>query len=143
MLLLKEIRVSQGGVLPAEPFETGEIRHVATYTWTVPAASAFTWNPPADFAQAEKLAPASGRPRIVLLGKPAPDFTLQPVHGGDPVTLASFRGKTVLLDFWATWCFPCRDLEPSIAGMAAKGKDKGLVVLGIAGDESVERFRST
>ena len=53
-----------------------------------------------------------------LLGKPAPDFTLYPDVDNHEVTLASLRGKPILLDFWATWCEPCREATPHISGAA-------------------------
>jgi thiol-disulfide isomerase/thioredoxin len=48
-----------------------------------------------------------------------------------PVSLASLRGKVVLLDFWATWCGPCRSSMPKINALSRKYKDRGLVVLGL------------
>jgi cytochrome c biogenesis protein CcmG/thiol:disulfide interchange protein DsbE len=45
--------------------------------------------------------------RSPLIGRPAPPFSLVPVGGGAPITLEGLRGKTVVLNFWATWCVPC------------------------------------
>ncbi len=57
---------------------------------------------------------------------------------GKSVSLADFKGKVVLLNFWATWCGPCRQELPVIAALQEKYKDRGLVVLGVAGDETPE-----
>lgn len=65
----------------------------------------------------------------------APDFTLKSIDG-QPVTLSSFRGKVVLLDFWATWCTPCRSEIPRFVEWQQKYRDKGLVVLGVSMDDS-------
>jgi peroxiredoxin len=75
-----------------------------------------------------------------LLGKPAPDFTLKDVDGRD-MTLASLRGKAVLLDFWATWCEPCRQATPHIQALHGQFKDKGLTVVGIDTNEPAETAR--
>lgn len=69
------------------------------------------------------------------VGKVAPKFKVSPIVPRGDVTLASLKGKVVVLDFWATYCGPCRMLMPAIDRMQTKyGKD-GLVVLGISGEE--------
>ncbi len=75
-----------------------------------------------------------------LLGKPAPEFTLKDVDGRE-ITLASLRGKPVLLDFWATWCEPCRLATPHIQALHDQYKDKSLMVLGIDTNEASETAR--
>ncbi|MCG6553731.1 MAG: redoxin domain-containing protein [Candidatus Magnetominusculus sp. LBB02] len=80
-----------------------------------------------------------------LVGQPAPDFTLQSTDGSD-VALSSYKGKVILLNFWATWCTPCRDEMPSMNKLYMKYKDKGLVIIAVSTDDSikaVERFLST
>lgn len=52
-----------------------------------------------------------GSPQSVGLGKPAPDFTLNTLDG-NPLTLSNLKGKKVILNFWATWCPPCKDEMP-------------------------------
>jgi thiol-disulfide isomerase/thioredoxin len=64
------------------------------------------------------------------LGKPAPDFAHKTPEG-DEVTLASLRGKVVLLDFWATWCTPCIKAMPTMQEFHETYADRGLVVLGM------------
>ncbi len=73
-------------------------------------------------------------------GRPATDFTLKTLDGV-PVHLAELRGKIVLLDFWATWCSPCRHELPTIEALSRKYRDKNVVVLGI-NDESTQTARS-
>jgi len=75
-----------------------------------------------------------------LLGKPAPDFTLKDVDGGE-VKLSALRGKPVLLDFWATWCEPCRESMPHVQSLHEQFKDMGLVVLGIDTNEPADKAR--
>ncbi len=67
-------------------------------------------------------------------GPVAPDFILKDVTGKDH-TLKQYRGNVVLLDFWATWCPPCRAAIPELIGLQDKYKKKGLVVLGISMDD--------
>ena len=66
--------------------------------------------------------------------KPAPDFTLKDADG-KVVHLSDYKGKVVLLDFWATWCGPCKIEIPWFMEMQRKNKDKGFEVLGVAMDD--------
>lgn len=63
----------------------------------------------------------------------APDFTLPDVNG-NKVSLSSFRGKVVLLDFWATWCEPCLEELPDLVRFHEAHKDKGFTIVGVAMD---------
>src|SRR4029077_7000800 len=69
------------------------------------------------------------------VGKPAPDFSLLDLQGSE-VKLGQFRGKAVLLNFWATWCVPCRSEMPTIELLHREFGDKGLVVLGVDDEDA-------
>ena len=73
--------------------------------------------------------------------RPAPDFTLPRIDGGQ-LQLSSYRGKVVLLDFWATWCVPCREETPHFVEMQEKYKDRGLQIIGISMDDSPDPVRT-
>jgi peroxiredoxin len=70
------------------------------------------------------------------IGSVAPDFSL-PVQGGGPdVSLAALRGKIVFVNFWATWCAPCREEAPSLQRLYAELHDDGFEVLAISIDNA-------
>ena len=76
--------------------------------------------------------PGGGAPEYVspLSGKPAPAFALNDLTG-NKVSLASYRGKAVMINFWATWCGPCRIETPWIVELRDKYAAQGFEVLGV------------
>ncbi|HEX4783708.1 MAG TPA: TlpA disulfide reductase family protein [Candidatus Sulfotelmatobacter sp.] len=73
--------------------------------------------------------------------QPAPDFTLPQLDGQD-LRLSSFRGKVVLLDFWASWCEPCRVETPHLIELQEKYGDRGLQIIGVSMDDSPDPARA-
>jgi len=69
------------------------------------------------------------------------DFVLKNEYNV-PVKMADFKGKVVLLNFWATWCGPCKVEIPSFVGLYAKYKEKGFVVVGVSVDDSPEQLQA-
>lgn len=72
--------------------------------------------------------------RSTAIGSIAPDFT-QNDAAGKPVSLSSFKGKYVLIDFWASWCGPCRAENPNVVKVYNKYKNKKFTVLGVSLDK--------
>ena len=70
---------------------------------------------------------------VSAIGVEAPDFTMNDPEG-KPITLSSFRGKYLLIDFWASWCAPCRQENPNIVKVYNQYKDKGFEILGVSLD---------
>ena len=85
-------------------------------------------------AQAVELEPAP------TVGRMAPDFILKDLDGNS-VRLSDLRGKVVFINFWATWCPPCRAEMPEIEAVHQEYKDKGVVVLGVDISEPASTVR--
>lgn len=73
-------------------------------------------------------------------GAIAPDFDL-PLLNGSQAKLSDYRGKVVLLDFWATWCEPCREETPHFIDLQNRYGPQGLQILGVSMDDSPEPVR--
>jgi peroxiredoxin len=78
--------------------------------------------------------------KATAIGSMAMDFT-QPDTAGHPVSLSSFRGKYVLIDFWASWCGPCRQENPNVVANFRKFNDKNFTVLGVSLDRPGQKDR--
>ncbi len=77
--------------------------------------------------------------RSTAIGSLAPDFAL-PTPDGGSVSLSSLRGKYVLIDFWASWCGPCRQENPNVVRMYNVYKDKGFEIFGVSLDQSRDKW---
>lgn len=75
-----------------------------------------------------------------LVGQNAPDFNLKDING-EQVSLSSFKGKVVLLNFWATWCPPCKEELPALNRLQQALKNKGFVVIAVSTDRSASDAR--
>jgi len=82
----------------------------------------------------------SGGDNSGLVGNPAPDFSVKAVTGGSgTVSLKSLRGKVVLVDFWGTFCEPCKKSFPKLQDLNTKYSTSGLRIVGISEDESDDK----
>jgi cytochrome c biogenesis protein CcmG/thiol:disulfide interchange protein DsbE len=82
-----------------------------------------------------KGASSGGEAKGSLIGNPAPDFSVVAVNGKKgKISMASLKGKVVLLDIWATWCGPCKESFPKLEELNVKYKTQGLEVLAISAD---------
>ncbi|HTU48741.1 MAG TPA: redoxin domain-containing protein [Bryobacteraceae bacterium] len=110
------------------------IKHFDT---AMPGESEFTFSPAIDVKRVDEL-DLPGRPAFIR--KPAADFVLKDLDG-ELVRLNDLRGKIVVLDFWATWCPPCRAELPTINKLAGQLREKNVVFLGI-NDEGASTVKS-
>jgi thiol-disulfide isomerase/thioredoxin len=102
--------------------------------------SLWSFRPPAGAQEVAEFTPAAGAQEAAnpFAGKPAIDFTLKDL-AGRAHSLKSLRGKVVLLDFWATWCGPCRITMPQVAKIHAEYRRRGVEVMSINVGESAAK----
>lgn len=102
-----------------------------SWNWTYTIDSVRANQPPPkwliEFTMANR-----DRAKPEFVGRTAPDFVLSKISAQDHVALATMRGKVVVLDFWATWCIPCRQEMPIVEEVAKQFRTRGVRVLAIA-----------
>jgi cytochrome c biogenesis protein CcmG/thiol:disulfide interchange protein DsbE len=84
---------------------------------------------------------ATGTPTCKADSKANLNYTVKDMNGAS-VKLADYKGKVILVNFWATWCPPCKAELPALIELYDRYKDQGLVVLGISGDDDAETLRA-
>ncbi|MER3464861.1 MAG: alkyl hydroperoxide reductase [Chitinophagaceae bacterium] len=104
-------------------------------TFSEGEVTTFINNASSKFPQHKSLADI----KAMMKPKSAPDFTL-PDTSGKPVALSSFKGKYVLVDFWASWCQPCRMENPNVVKAYNQYKDKNFTVLGVSLDKQKDAW---
>ena len=83
---------------------------------------------------------STSKPKLTTSGNLAPDFTVTDIDG-HKLALSDYKGKVVLLDFWATWCTPCRSEIPHFVEMQNKYGPQGFQVIGISMDDDAKPVR--
>lgn len=115
--------------IPASTISSGGTMDIYFHNWklnSVTDESIFKFNPPAGVTKVEKK-----EPKDEMIGQKAPDFTLSTLDGKQ-VSLKDFQNKkVVILDFWATWCPPCRRAMPLIQEVSNELKDKDVVFFAV------------
>lgn len=79
--------------------------------------------------------------KVATVGQPAPDFTLRTVDG-EQISLSQFKGKPVIINFWATWCPPCRLEMPALEEISHQAAEKGFVLLAVNQEEDAVTVKS-
>ncbi len=130
-LVLKESFLSEGASSPMRPFEMSRSETVTTYRHlhlgSLPADTDFQFVPPANYAAVDKMEMSGISVQAQdVVGKPA------------PAALAPFKGKPVLVHFWATWCAPCREQMPTLVKLYGQMKEQDVVMIGVNADENAE-----
>ncbi|HLX67590.1 MAG TPA: TlpA disulfide reductase family protein, partial [Puia sp.] len=147
--------------LPASPpvFQAAFVKqyaadHPASYVAVEEILEYFSYNPDADTLQhiynglapeiqssymGKELKQILDAVLLTGIGRVAPEFT-QADTKGKPVALSSFKGQYVLIDFWASWCGPCRVENPNVLKAYRNFRSKGFTILGVSLDEKKDKW---
>ncbi len=107
----------------------------------------FMFTPPEEAKLVEQFGPGvasrgmPSRDKSEFVGKPAPDFVLKDIDDNE-VKLADFEGKAMIVNFWATWCGPCREEIPGFIALQSQYASKGFTMIGISTDRKRDVVRS-
>ncbi len=136
-LLMEAFRSTQGED-PAEPILSDQEIQILLFSLQQELRSKAT--PQQQPQQPTSQRQANPNANVAIkTGQVAPDFT-QPTPEGENLSLSDLRGKVVLVDFWASWCKPCRRENPNVVRVYDKYKDKGFEILGVSLDAKREAW---
>jgi cytochrome c biogenesis protein CcmG/thiol:disulfide interchange protein DsbE len=80
--------------------------------------------------------------RTGTVGRPAPAFTLSRLDGGAPLSLSQYAGRAVVLNFWASWCIPCKQENPALVRAYERYRTSDVVIIGILYQDSTDSGRA-
>ncbi|MBO9732548.1 MAG: redoxin domain-containing protein [Chitinophaga sp.] len=127
---------------PESPVSLSLVSDMATFGEYAPVDSVYQLLSPAarQTAVGKRIAARLAVIKKSAIGQPMIDFTQADVNG-KPVRLSDFKGKYVLLDFWASWCGPCRAENPNVLKAYNKFKDKNFTVVGVSLDDKADKWK--
>lgn len=142
-LIRKSLSRTEGELMPSAPGTPYVNEHETIYTIAELNPSSFpdgtfTFTPPTNAVLVQQFSSKQAQELAKLVGKSLPAVTLKD-SAGTEVSLQSFQGKPLLLDFWATWCVPCRESLPTLQKLYTEYKDKGLILLSLDEDDEPQK----
>ncbi len=130
-LVLQEMWDSKGDMMGYTSETRTTVVYKSIHIGSPATAGLFSFTPPPNAKQVDELAlPGASAKRAAKAAQPGAEFSLSTLDG-KKVSLNDFKGKPVLLDFWATWCVPCREASPLMEKIGASFSGQGLVTLAI------------
>ncbi len=127
MVVLDSVRIEQNHPQLGAVYSVNMTRMVVAQADPTLSADTFRFHPEPQMRRVRRFMQSSPE-HTAMEGQPAGDFTLETLADAKPVKLSALKGKVVLLDFWATWCGPCRGWLPIVAKARHEFESKGLVV---------------
>jgi peroxiredoxin len=131
--------ITQGGPTLASWYATNALNPEEEYAFLAPLAPQFEKAFPNSEYIKDFSAKVAQYKNAVQVGQAAPEITLNSPDG-KPVSLSSLRGKYVLIDFWASWCGPCRQENPNVVKMYSKFKGKNFEIFGVSLDKDKDKW---